>query len=110
MLRVPSKIKVGTDDYTVIVVKDLRHHGDKVWGLKKGSDFTIHIEKDMPTPICSGETLLHEVMHALSDYFELGLGDTEERTIASLSKGVMMVLRDNPKLRKYLMESITNGK
>lgn len=50
------------------------------------------------------ETLLHEVLHCTLDLTGLrSMGkDEEENLVASLSPWLLMVLRDNPELVKFL--------
>lgn len=47
------------------------------------------------------DTLLHETLHAISD--AMG-ADLSEMQVAVISRGILAVLRDNPKLVTYLTE------
>ena len=66
----------------------------------------INISPDFHEFTDEQETTLHEVNHALYWYFFKGKEQppTEEEYIECMSKGLMMVLRDNPKLKDYLFQ------
>ncbi len=45
------------------------------------------------------DSLLHEVIHAVSDYMEINL---KEGQVTKLATGLLAVLKDNPKFVSYL--------
>jgi hypothetical protein len=55
--------------------------------------------------------LMHEVLHAIADTTEVGNAvryvkskDAEEVLVNALAAPLLAVLRDNPKLREYLLD------
>lgn len=106
---VPKKLNIGGDRYSVSFVKGLtsEHHG-KVWGLCNHNKGTIQISSEIDLDYDKAVTLLHEIFHAIVNHYGLGnvLKDDEERVVDQMSRGTMMVFRDNPKLMDFLKEKM----
>lgn len=52
------------------------------------------------------DSLLHEAIHALSDYMEIKL---KEHQVTKLATGLLALLKDNPKFAAYLRRKKPNG-
>lgn len=108
-LTPPAKIKIGGCLHTVSYVKKPRSPdtGVAVWGLQNAGKCEIvvadHLNKDREK-----EVLLHEVGHALLHHFSVELPslEKEEAIVEAYSTGLIMILRDNPKLVKYLLDGL----
>lgn len=118
---IPKSIKVGPIKYRVTTSKedwmfiehDQGRKGD--YGFTKPELATIYINAkfDIQT---QRSTLLHEAMHAITqsimgrpDWSEGSLGEDasarEESVISMLEAPLLMLLRDNPSLVKFLTEA-----
>lgn len=66
---------------------------------------TIHYKEGLP-PALLADVVLHEAIHAI--FFAYGIPKKlkEERVALSLSGPILILLRDNPKLVEWLLESI----
>jgi hypothetical protein len=67
----------------------------------------INISPGFPDLSDEKETVLHELNHAIYNYFFRGRDGLpmEEELVENMSKGMMMVMYDNPKLKDYLFNS-----
>lgn len=55
------------------------------------------------------DTLIHEINHAIWNIFGLDDEEDEEKSVNTLSLGLMQVFRDNPKLYKYIGEMLNHS-
>lgn len=99
-MRPPKTLRVAGYVIPVEVVNDPdftdAYHGE--YGTLPRTVIRLSAENE---PTRQRETLLHELLHAISDAFEL---EMSERQVAAMSRGLYGVLVDNPKLRAYLAE------
>lgn len=116
MSKAPKKIKVGHITYDLDITKEaLFDQGTEVWGLHSLHKKHVRVSSEVTPGPHQAEIITHEVFHALFDHFELlqmeGMnGAREEFLVSTLSKGLVMVLKDNPKLFKYLSEIVEEKK
>ncbi len=109
----PAKIRIGTQVFEV-VLRDRKSDGmlnDGTFGYTQDNDNLIVIDSAL-TATRQRSTLVHELMHAIrmvfntpvkpkkSDDFETW----EHWFIAIYEETLLIVLRDNPELLKYLTE------
>jgi hypothetical protein len=92
MTILPNKIKIGPYVYRVESVPEgIVEDSQELYGhVSFGQDVIQITTKFTNERVVTA--LLHEVLHALSELFDLGL---RERQIACLAAGLMMVLTDN---------------
>ena len=100
MRGVPSLIKIGAVDYTVVLEEKLDgEYGECFTHLQR-----IKMTKNQ-TAQCAGDTLLHEILHAV--WNEAGLFDTkrldEERIVRATATWLKMVFRDNPHVAAFIL-------
>ncbi len=102
-MRLPKYIDVGPTRYPI--VKGSKDMEDRGWFIyDKGIVLAPGMLKDM-----EAEVLLHEVFHAImytfniTDYVKDKL---EEKLVTDLSTALATVIRQNPKLVKYLQERL----
>jgi len=88
-----DEIKIGHIVYCVKRVKELKVEGNDCHGYIDYNKQTIFIKTEFPLKV--QETLLHEVIHGLSEFSQIGLS---ERQVASLVNCLIMVMQDNPHL------------
>jgi hypothetical protein len=77
-MKLPKKLKVGNYYYTVREVDDPQLDGEYVDGYHDGDKEIIVIRKNTKTVTQRRVSLLHELIHAISKIF--GLGITEHQT------------------------------
>lgn len=109
-MRIPKKIKIGCFDYRIeeldnVVIGTSTHH----WGSHSQEELSIDIRKDFPSEFLKAETLLHEIIHGICDgafmYKQPKYDvDMEELYVSVVARDLIAVLKNNPKLREYLME------
>lgn len=69
---------------------------------------SIHIRRGLSLHE-EGNTLLHELLHAICYCSSVGLSRAkEEQVVSALSNGLTEVMLRNPKLRAYFMEAWAN--
>jgi len=96
------KIKIGYELYNVIFHEDPIVCDDvRVEGYWEGTTQTIHIYKDLASTK-KKQVVMHELFHAIENFFNIE--NVTEDQIQRLSTGILMVLRDNKELVKFLME------
>ncbi len=100
----PTSLKIGAYDWTVESVEDLRDKetGDRLYGQCDPSQLVIRMNADIEREQLVAETLWHEVLHAIWNFFHLDAKEDEEAAVSCMSTGITMVMRDNPDLKKYL--------
>lgn len=87
-------MKIGCYRYEVKEVKSV----NKFEARKGEIDFyekVIRLDEDM-SPNDKLETLLHEIVHGIDDFMDVGL---EENQVKKLGHGLAMVFMDNPDLK-----------
>lgn len=67
---------------------------------------TINLCKDEELADDAVDTVLHELLHSLCYYGNLGLGENEERVVAVLATTLLEVLVSNPDLTNWLVDRI----
>lgn len=111
-MKLPKQIKVGAYDYHLSWKPDLRDDRDNLlFGQVDYGSRTIFLheklQKDLQLAV---DTLLHEIIHTLYRHFNLPQKTTEERVCESVGTGLMMVMKDNPKLTKAIVEGLYGSK
>ena len=96
----PQFIKVGNVHIRVEICEDVSD--DTAWGNYSASLFRIRFQDNIPSTGKAIEVVLHEVLHAIFHCADLKDTDDEERTVATFSTWMAMVLMDNPLLVKWL--------
>ena len=99
MGKLPKKIKVGPYDYTIRSYV-WKAEDDQIGGCDT-QRLVLSVDDSGPAMVTKN-TLLHEVLHAVYDLYDLGPDDSEEDVVMRLSNGLQMVMVDNPGLGKYL--------
>ena len=96
-MKIPSKIRIGGVDYTVIQVDHLEKGNVLAYGHIDFEDCTITLNGT----ICKNEqkmglVLWHEILHGIREHIGVSLPEeSEEDIIDMFARGVYMVLQDN---------------
>jgi hypothetical protein len=102
----PSSLRIGAHDITILVVKDLKVDNGKCWGCYASLEHTIRLEAIQLNLIFAFDTVLHEINHAIMDAWYLQKGDSEERVASIMASGWTQVLRDNPALMEWMRTAL----
>ena len=94
-MRTPDKLRIGGVDYAVQYEERLNNGTNLAYGHIDFHKALIRLAPDLQTEQGEKQTLLHEMLHGIAKHFELAVGDDED-TIDKLSKGLYMVIEDNP--------------
>lgn len=99
----PDSIEIGPFTYTITTDRDGM---GKAVGQTAMEAQTIQLD-DRQAHQHLAETLLHETLHAVVDLtglgYEMGDKDEEERIVRRLAPILLLVLRTNPALVKFLL-------
>ena len=114
--KMPTKVKIGTQNWTVIERSSNMDDAlsSSAYGYTLVRSSTIIIDADAP-PSRKRQTLLHELLHAIR--YSMGnstipaTSDDESKTtdawehyfIGIYEEGVLAILRDNPQVTAYLL-------
>lgn len=90
-MHIPSQLKIGPYTWTV-VRKRVRHRNKECYGSECEATQTIELHTKN-TDDRNRETLMHEVLHAVSDIYAAGMDEGQVNTLAF---GLTQLLRDNP--------------
>lgn len=91
-MRVPSTLRVVGEDWTI---KKQSLPSDDVRGYCDGVKRRITLDPDT-----SGrEDLLHELIHAIENAFNLSL---EEAVVQTIARSLWQIAQDNPEFIEYL--------
>lgn len=99
MSKIPANIRILGLSYPVAMESN-EHFVNHANGIINCDEQFIRIA-DTLGPDKEKETLLHEVIHGVS--FAM-CSDLSEHQVRSMANGLYSVLKDNPKLVKYLLE------
>lgn len=105
----PSKIKIGPEVFTVLLVKNLKtlDGKDDAWGMVEFNSRVISLHPVM-SPGKALNILLHEISHAALWVYSQPANRTydEEEFVTCTSLGLATVLIDNPKLVTWINKII----
>jgi len=90
-MKVPNKIRIGANDYSVKLVENLLSDSDRL-GDVIYTKSRIRIDSSLSKTVIK-ETLAHELVHAM--LYEAGYDEQSEEQVVSLGKVLAMLLRDN---------------
>lgn len=91
--KIPDRVKVGWKDYNVVLTEPRLNSGAELYG-QIDHDAQIITLRGTSTHDQLCATLLHEVLHAVSDMYGLGL---EEKLVEDLTNALYTVYKDNVK-------------
>lgn len=99
---VPKRLKIGPHIWKVELTDQI--DGDE--GECDTATLTIKVNPRNDTPSYIVCTLVHELYHAI--WYQAGLGKRpkEENVVVAFENGFIGLLRDNPKLLKFLSKHI----
>lgn len=105
MATLPKKIRIGGRTADVKQEIELRNpQGGLCLGQWSRDNFELALGPH-ENEETRKETLVHEIVHALFDHFNLnGTPPDEEHITDCMARGFLMIMNDNPKLRRYLFE------
>lgn len=97
-------VRIGHIDFKIIEM-DKVSASDK-YGMYLQADEEIHLCKGMSRRRAA-EVLLHEILHGVVDFQNLGMGETdEERIVRSIANGLASTMRDNQKLFADILKAL----
>ncbi len=111
-MSIPSSVKIGTQVFD-IVLRDRKSDGmlnDATFGYTLDTENLIVIDSTLKLSK-QRITLLHEILHAIHAVFDTSVKPTkkddfdvcEHYFIGVYEEALLLVLRDNPELIKYLL-------
>ena len=98
-MNIPETVKIGGIDYTIKYEERLNTGANLAYGHIDYDKALIRLAPDLQSKQGECQTLLHEILHGISKYFDLKI-ESDEDEIDSLAKGLYMVIIDNPDIFK----------
>lgn len=106
--KLPSKIRVWSHDFSV-AKKEHVLDGEAI-GAINCTRQEIFL-RDNLKPSQEVETLIHELMHAITYYTNLIKDrEEEEKIVDTYTAGLVSIFKDNPKLLIYIKETLHGNK
>ena len=101
MIKRPERVKVISKRFTIHYVPEgTGELSEEKMGLCDTFHQNIWVQDDLKEDT-QRETLVHEVLHAISDEMRLEL---TEQQVAGAAIGILAVLMDNPSFAKFLLK------
>jgi Zn-dependent peptidase ImmA (M78 family) len=99
-----STVKIGSLDYSVNLVADLKRPEDDamLYGYVSHINQRIDVEQNMTIPT-QKIALLHETLHGIMHQSGI-ISDDEESIVIAISHGLYALLRNNPELVDYIVK------
>lgn len=101
----PKNVKIFNLDYEIIWVDKAIETATDAHGSCDTCTQTIVICREQK-PGALTDTLMHEIMHAIFYSMNMSGNESEEKVVSLLSTGMCTVLRDNPKLKKWIVKNL----
>ena len=102
-MKIPKSLKVGCYDVKLEEMsgKDAADkHGDCDF-----DDLVIRYERNDNKDVLLN-TLIHEPLHALWRFYDLGASAKEEKAVTLLSNGLHQLLKDNPEYANLILKGL----
>lgn len=94
-MQLPSQVQIGAIAYDVVAVDDLHGASGKICGDIDAQRCRIRVDAGLH-PQIQRVTLWHEVLHGI--LYAAGIAEHDEQQIDALAHGLVLLLRDNPRL------------
>lgn len=110
-MKMPSKIKLGSQTWEVLEQARKTAYDDDVYGFTNDKEYVIVVDAGLPLGV-KRTTLLHELLHAVRFTFggsfapgpKTSYTDMEHYWIGLYEEPLVMLLRDNPELVAFLTD------
>ena len=106
----PATIRIGAYDWNIEFHNGITDEsGEELAGQCIERSYVIQLntcEDIHPFPLVAVETVIHEIGHTIFSSMHLQKGDSEERVCLMFGCAWTQILRDNPELTKWIMESL----
>lgn len=102
----PKSVRVGPYDVALEPMSPARQHVEDVTGYFAYPEVKIGFEAHPISAPYAADTLIHELNHAIYWVYGIKSEDDEERTVSTLSTGLVQVFRDNPWLLDWLKKAL----
>ena len=106
-MELPNKIKVLAMDYTVKAMTTNEAASKGRYGECDSNLLEIRIDPQWK-PQKKAETLLHEMLHAISNSMALDASEfkSDEDMVHPMASGLAAVIRDNPKTFQAIVKAL----
>ena len=104
-MSLPKKLTIGTRNYKVKEIKDLKNPlGQAAYGRHTFDNLLIEIDAGIDSEL-KNLILFHEVLHGLMCSCEIELDyEKEEHVVKNLTHGLVKFMQDNPNYIKQLLK------
>ncbi len=100
-MKLPNKIKVACFDIEIREWDTKTANMRRCYGEYSADELIIRIDVTQKEQRVV-ETLIHEIIHAIYNLYNINDDDKEERIVSAMSRGWLQVYRDNPDLLKLI--------
>lgn len=93
--NMPTQLRIGSYDYQVVVMNPNDPDNTRLFGDMSAAMQRIRIAPGM-TPKRLANTFMHEVLHAVNEYFGIDDQSTEEQGVTQGANGLCLFFQNNP--------------
>jgi len=104
----PTSVKIGLYNYHINWYNKEYRDTCGEDGYTFHDTQTIGIYEGLP-PVQTAEIFLHELFHVVNVLFSVGKDSTEEQQVTAASRGLVMVLMDNPGVHSWFTTLLTRS-
>lgn len=102
----PQSVKIGWRDFRIedFPLAEARERG--LYGSTHLQQGIIRIDQSHDARTTAA-TLLHEILHAIFNVWQMSKEDGEERIVSTIESGLATVWRDNPAVFEWIAKQLT---
>ena len=104
-MKLPEKIKVACFDIKVENWNPVSASSNRKYGEFSSMEMVIRVDTSVDR-IKVVDTLMHEICHAVFWVYGIHDEDDEERTVGTISTGLIQVYKDNPDVLIFMQEHL----
>lgn len=108
LLDLPKKVKVGPHIYKIEEWETKAAVSSEKMGECSHIEHIIRVTTAYPSH--TANTLLHEIMHACCEIWNVESDDNEERHVTALTNALQSVWKENPEVIAFLNQEFSNGR
>lgn len=108
MPPMPTTVKIGWRDFAIEEWEHIKANAARRYGEQSDVEGKIRVDISFGHQRAA-ETLLHEILHAIHNVFDLGKSPDDERIVTVTSNGIATVWRDNPPVMRWISEGLTSS-
>lgn len=106
MIDLPKTVKIGWRDFRIEVFPNAEARDRRLMGETAMQQGLIRIDLQFDDRQVAA-TLLHEILHAMFNCWQMAKEDDEERIVTTIESGLSTIWRDNPEVFAWIGQHLT---